>query len=89
MLYLPCLVALPWCRSEGGRIVDCAFTIAFNERYDPIIEASQAGTNTGVKEAGIDARFQDIGAAIQETIESYEIELNLSGTSKSFSVFGS
>mmetsp|Transcript_6347 Transcript_6347/g.14561 ORF Transcript_6347/g.14561 Transcript_6347/m.14561 type:complete len:521 (-) Transcript_6347:103-1665(-) len=60
----------------GGRIVDCAFTIAFNERYDPIIEASQAGTNTGVKEAGIDARFSDIGAAIQETIESYEIELN-------------
>ena len=33
----------------GGRIVDCAFTIAFNERYDPIIEATQAGTNTGVK----------------------------------------
>eukprot|EP00435_Cladocopium_sp_Y103_P034669 s2108_g9.t1 len=60
----------------GGRIVDCAFTIAFNERYDPIIEATQAGTNTGVKEAGIDARFSDIGAAIQETIESYEIELN-------------
>lgn len=60
----------------GGRIVDCAFTIAFNEKYDSIIEATQAGTNTGVKEAGIDARFSDIGAAIQETIESYEIELN-------------
>jgi len=60
----------------GGRIVDCAFTIAFNERYDPIIEATQAGTNTGVKEAGIDARFSEIGASIQETIESYEIELN-------------
>lgn len=60
----------------GGRIVDCAFTIAFNERYDSIIESTQAGTNTGVKEAGIDARFSEIGAAIQETIESYEIELN-------------
>eukprot|EP00441_Pelagodinium_beii_P038408 CAMPEP_0197629138 /NCGR_PEP_ID=MMETSP1338-20131121/7122_1 /TAXON_ID=43686 ORGANISM="Pelagodinium beii, Strain RCC1491" /NCGR_SAMPLE_ID=MMETSP1338 /ASSEMBLY_ACC=CAM_ASM_000754 /LENGTH=500 /DNA_ID=CAMNT_0043200155 /DNA_START=60 /DNA_END=1562 /DNA_ORIENTATION=+ len=60
----------------GGRIVDCAFTIAFNEKYDPIIEATQEGTNTGIKEAGIDARFTDIGAAIQETIESYEIELN-------------
>ncbi|CAJ1433108.1 unnamed protein product [Effrenium voratum] len=60
----------------GGRIVDCAFTIAFNERYDPLIEATQAGTNTGVKMAGIDARFSEIGAAIQETIESYEIELN-------------
>lgn len=60
----------------GGRIVDSAFTIAFDPKYDPIIESTQAGTNTGLKEAGIDARFSDIGAAIQETIESYEIELN-------------
>jgi len=60
----------------GGRIVDCAFTIAFNEKYDPLIEATQAGTNTGVAEAGIDARFSEIGEKIQETIESYEIELN-------------
>jgi len=60
----------------GGRIVDCAFTIAFNPKYDSIIEASQDGTNTGIKNAGIDARFSDIGASIQEAIESYEIELN-------------
>mmetsp|Transcript_33270 Transcript_33270/g.60987 ORF Transcript_33270/g.60987 Transcript_33270/m.60987 type:complete len:549 (+) Transcript_33270:92-1738(+) len=60
----------------GGRIVDCAFTVAFNPKYDPIIAASKEGTNTGVREAGIDARFSEIGAAIQETIESYEIELN-------------
>ena len=32
MLYPLCLVALPWWRLAGGRIVDCAFTIAFNER---------------------------------------------------------
>mmetsp|Transcript_80085 Transcript_80085/g.185980 ORF Transcript_80085/g.185980 Transcript_80085/m.185980 type:complete len:600 (+) Transcript_80085:81-1880(+) len=60
----------------GGRIVDCAFTIAFNEKYDSIVQASQEGTNTGLREAGIDARLSDIGAAIQETIESFEIELN-------------
>lgn len=60
----------------GGRIVDCAFTIAFNPKYDPIIEASKDGTNTGIKAAGIDARFSEIGAEIQEAIESYEIELN-------------
>lgn len=60
----------------GGRIVDSAFTIAFNEKYDKIIEASKAGTNAGIKAAGIDARFSDIGEAIQEVIESYEIELN-------------
>jgi len=59
----------------GGRIVDCAFTIAFDPKYDSIIEASQDGTNTGIKNAGIDARFSDIGASIQEAIESYEIEL--------------
>jgi len=60
----------------GGRIVDSAFTIAFNPKYDPIIKASQDGTNTGIKNAGIDARFTDIGEAIQEAIESYEVELN-------------
>jgi len=60
----------------GGRIVDCAFTIAFNPKYDTIIEASQEGTNAGIKAAGIDARFSEIGETIQEAIESYEIELN-------------
>merc|ERR1719460_1653098 len=60
----------------GGRIVDSAFTIAFNPKYDKIIQATQDGTNTGIKAAGIDARFSEIGEAIQETIESYEIELD-------------
>jgi methionyl aminopeptidase len=27
-------------------------------------------------EAGIDARFCDVGAAIQEVMESYEVEIN-------------
>ena len=33
-------------------------------------------TNTGIKLAGIDARLGEIGAQIQETMESYEVELN-------------
>lgn len=28
------------------------------------------------QEAGIDVRLGDIGAAIQETMESYEVEIN-------------
>ncbi|SCM10356.1 methionine aminopeptidase 2, putative [Plasmodium chabaudi adami] len=60
----------------NGYIIDCAFTIAFNDKYDNLIKATQDGTNTGIKEAGIDARMCDIGEAIQEAIESYEIELN-------------
>ncbi|CAI7722803.1 methionine aminopeptidase, type II [Plasmodium vivax India VII] len=60
----------------NGYIIDCAFTIAFNEKYDNLIKATQDGTNTGIREAGIDARMCDIGEAIQEAIESYELELN-------------
>jgi methionyl aminopeptidase len=56
----------------NGRIMDCAFTIAFDPIFDPLIQATKDATNAGIKEAGIDARFGDIGEIIQETIESYE-----------------
>ncbi|KAK8557696.1 hypothetical protein V6N13_008081 [Hibiscus sabdariffa] len=59
-----------------GYIVDCAFTVAFNPMYDPLLEASREATNTGIKEAGIDVRLCDVGAAIQEVMESYEVEIN-------------
>ena len=32
--------------------------------------------SAGIKEAGIDVRLCDIGAAIQETMESHEVELD-------------
>ncbi|KAJ3254985.1 Methionine aminopeptidase 2B [Boothiomyces macroporosus] len=60
----------------NGRIIDCAFTMTFNPRYDPLKEAVKDATNTGIREAGIDARLCEIGAAIQETMESYEVELD-------------
>lgn len=60
----------------GGRIIDCAFTVAFNPRYDPLVHATQDATNAGLKEVGIDARFSDIGGAIQEAMECYEVEID-------------
>ncbi|KAF5856296.1 Methionine aminopeptidase 2 [Aspergillus alliaceus] len=60
----------------NGRIVDSAFTVAFDPVYDPLLEAVKDATNTGIREAGIDVRMSDIGAAIQEAMESYEVELN-------------
>jgi methionyl aminopeptidase len=60
----------------NGRIVDSAFTVAFNPQYDPLLEAVRAATNAGVKEAGIDVRVGDIGGIIQEVMESYEVEIN-------------
>eukprot|EP01114_Cavostelium_apophysatum_P009659 TRINITY_DN2288_c0_g1_i1.p2 TRINITY_DN2288_c0_g1~~TRINITY_DN2288_c0_g1_i1.p2 ORF type:complete len:463 (-),score=141.48 TRINITY_DN2288_c0_g1_i1:2035-3423(-) len=60
----------------NGRIIDCAFTVAFNPKYDKLLESVKDATNTGIKEAGIDVRLCDIGAAIQEVMESYEVELD-------------
>ncbi|KFK37233.1 hypothetical protein AALP_AA4G231200 [Arabis alpina] len=59
-----------------GYIVDSAFTVAFNPMFDPLLEASREATYTGIKEAGIDVRLCDVGAAIQEVMESYEVEIN-------------
>ncbi|EKV19634.1 Winged helix-turn-helix transcription repressor DNA-binding [Penicillium digitatum] len=60
----------------NGRIVDSAFTMTFDPVYDPLLAAVKDATNTGIREAGIDVRMSDIGAAIQEAMESYEVELN-------------
>ncbi|KAL7642240.1 UNVERIFIED_CONTAM: hypothetical protein RMT77_006801 [Armadillidium vulgare] len=60
----------------NGRVIDCAFTLTFNPKFDNLVEAVRAATNTGIREAGIDARLNEIGEAIQETMESYELELD-------------
>uniref|UniRef100_K3ZFD7 Peptidase M24 domain-containing protein n=1 Tax=Setaria italica TaxID=4555 RepID=K3ZFD7_SETIT len=60
----------------GWCIVDCAFTIAFSPMFDPLLQASKEAMNPGIKEAGIDARLCDVGAAIQEVMESYEVEIS-------------
>lgn len=62
----------------NGRICDSAFTMTFNEdgKYDTIMQAVKEATYTGIKELGIDVRLNDIGAAIQEVMESYEMEEN-------------
>ncbi|KAF2638397.1 methionine aminopeptidase 2-like protein [Massarina eburnea CBS 473.64] len=60
----------------NGRIVDSAFTVACNPVYDPLLAAVKAATNTGLAEAGIDARIDHISEAIQEVMESYEVSLN-------------
>lgn len=60
----------------NGNIIDSAFTMTFDPKYDRLLEAVREATNTGIKEAGIDVRLGDIGAAIQEVMESYEVELD-------------
>jgi len=58
-----------------GRIIDSAWTVSFNPVYDPLLESVREATDTGLRISGIDSRLCDIGEAIQETMESYELEL--------------
>ena len=58
-----------------GLMTDCAFTVAFNPRYDPLLQAVKEATETGIRAAGIDAVFSEIGEQIQETMESFEVTI--------------
>ncbi|KAG2382736.1 hypothetical protein C9374_005316 [Naegleria lovaniensis] len=60
----------------NGTIVDSAFTMCWNDQYKPLLDAVKDATNTGVKVAGIDVRLGDVGAAIQEVMESYEVTID-------------
>lgn len=59
----------------NGRIVDSAFTMAFEPTYDNLLAAVKDATETGVREAGIDVRLGELGGLIQEAMESYECEI--------------
>eukprot|EP00545_Synedropsis_sp_CCMP1620_P004935 CAMPEP_0119014792 /NCGR_PEP_ID=MMETSP1176-20130426/10390_1 /TAXON_ID=265551 /ORGANISM="Synedropsis recta cf, Strain CCMP1620" /LENGTH=465 /DNA_ID=CAMNT_0006968033 /DNA_START=36 /DNA_END=1433 /DNA_ORIENTATION=+ len=59
-----------------GRIIDSAWTVSFNPKYDPLLKAVKEATDEGIKTAGIDVRLCDIGEAIQEVMESFEVELD-------------
>jgi methionine aminopeptidase type II len=60
----------------NGRIIDSAWTVHFNQKYDPLVEAVKEATNEGIRVAGVDVRLCDIGAAVQEVMESHEVELD-------------
>ncbi|XP_049866146.1 methionine aminopeptidase 2 isoform X2 [Pectinophora gossypiella] len=60
----------------NGRIIDCAFTLHFNPRYDPLVKGVQEATEAGIKASGVDVRLCDVGSAVQEVMESHEVELD-------------
>ena len=60
----------------NGWIIDSAFTITFDNKYDNLLKAVKESTEVGIKNAGIDVNINDWAGLIQETMESYEIELN-------------
>ncbi|KAL1406430.1 Methionine aminopeptidase 2 [Vanrija albida] len=59
-----------------GRIVDSAFTLNWEPTWDGLIKGVQEATEAGVAAAGIDVRLCDVGEAVQEVMESHEVEVN-------------
>ncbi|GLE04713.1 hypothetical protein PINS_up013692 [Pythium insidiosum] len=59
-----------------GCIVDSAFSVAFDPKFDPLLAAVKSATDAGIRAAGIDVRLRDVGAAVQEVMESFEVELD-------------
>ena len=60
----------------NGHIIDSAFTLAYNPKYMPLLEATKEATWNAIKMIGPDTYMNDISKEISETINSYEIELN-------------
>jgi len=60
----------------NGWIIDSAFTICFDPKYDNLLMAVNDATNTGIKNIGIDVDIGDWGKDIQEVMESYEVTIN-------------
>ena len=56
----------------NGNIIDSAFTWTADARYDPLVAAVRAATNTAVRCAGIDVPLNEIGAAVNEVMTSFE-----------------
>lgn len=70
------IIKIDWGVHVNGYITDGAFSFSFNEKFDPLIKASEEATHNAIKMAGPGAFLGDIGKATQEIIESYEFELD-------------
>lgn len=60
----------------NGIIIDSAFTVSFNPIYDKLLEASKSSTELAIKMSGPDTILGEIGEAVEENMNSYEIEIN-------------
>jgi methionine aminopeptidase len=58
------------CNDYTGRIIDCAWTVAFDPQFDPLLQCVQEATNAGIRAAGIDVQMCEVGEAVQEVSDT-------------------
>lgn len=61
---------------SNGRIMDSAFTVCFDPKYEQLLMATKEATRRGLEVIGIDMMVCEIGREISEVFKSFEIELN-------------
>ncbi len=57
----------------NGMIIDSAFTMYFDEKYNEFINLSKEATDFAIKQCGVDAILGEIGSSIEEFIKSHEL----------------
>lgn len=57
----------------NGYIIDSAFTVYFDNKYDTLAKAVKEATYTGIKNIGVDVVINDWAQDIYEVMTSYEI----------------
>ena len=57
----------------NGYIIDSAFTVYFDNKYDILAKAVKEATNIGIKNIGVDVIVNEWAQDIYETMTSYEI----------------
>ena len=60
----------------NGMIIDSAFTLHFDPKYDEFINISKEATNIAIKHSGPDAVLGEIGGEVEEFIKSKEITID-------------
>jgi methionyl aminopeptidase len=60
----------------NGMIIDSAFTLYFDEKYNEFINLSKEATDFAIKQCGVDAILGEIGQSIEEFIKSHELNID-------------
>jgi methionyl aminopeptidase len=60
----------------NGMIIDSAFTLCFDEKYNEFIDLSKEATDFAIKQCGVDAILGEIGESIEEFIKSHELTID-------------
>lgn len=59
-----------------GNIIDSAYTVCFDDRFKPLIDASRVATNSAIRICGPDARIGEVASVIEEVIKSFQLEID-------------